>query len=255
MRAKLLGPVLAALFLAAASGCAPRVADAPAEVVRTTPGPQPRVILIVLAPSRLPNGVQEPQDDQPALCGGDDEGLEGEGLFVQVPARIGAFVFFVPGFLIGSPAFLLVPFSDVDHSGGPLAIPFLTGGFTGIVGYYLVGGPFWVVKKVAWDGPRAFGRWLNLAARSRKGQVDYLANLLVEKLWYDQGNPYRQEVCRKLEQLTGEKPKPKGKDWWQWWQLHRDEFDRSMKRIRPAAPEPKPEAPPAPIPVPATQGA
>jgi hypothetical protein len=175
-----------------------------------------------------------------------------EGPFVEYPAIAGGEIMLVPGFVVAS---LEVPFLLIPYGGEAVEVAFHnTVPVFMVIGYCVVGSPFWLVKKVTWDGPCAFGRFLNLRLRSPKGAVDFLVARVADPKVGEQARA-------KLEALTGEKPKT-AEEWAKWWQAHRDEFDRKMNRVKPApepalkepaAPAPKPA--PVPAPAPAASGA
>ena len=230
------------------SGCAQRQAEPPERIAFSCwsgapcrPGPMP----VGLAPSRLPAADEQALMDE-ALIGGLDWGMwgpfpEDATIPVKVVAMGGGFIFYVPGFVVGAVASVLT--FPILGIGTFLWLPTTCGGATGTAGYYILGVPFYAVQKVVWDGPRAFGRFVNLAVRSPKSKMNYLVTRVDD-------SPRGREVYQKLKKLTGE-DFGSGEKWTGWWQAHRDEFDKNMKPIRPAAPEPKPGAPAAPKPAPA----
>jgi hypothetical protein len=246
---------IAAIALLALSGCAGKesggdraggygFAAAPPNAAAESPP---------LAPSRA-RVAGDPRARGLPACGGDDISdmfyqalpYKEEGLFVQIPGVIGAVPFAVVGVAVSLPvALVLWPFDAADVAIYPLL------GFPWF-GYCVVATPFWIVKQVFWDGPCAFGRFLNLAFRSRKGQVDYLVGALPR---YE--GDLLEQACRKLEKLAGVKKLPVdpvgGESWAAWWGAHRDEFDPDMKPVKPAAPAPSPA--PATLPVPGIEGA
>jgi hypothetical protein len=239
-------PVLAAALLTLASGCA-RQQSARSQRLACSPragGPgAPGAVLICLLP------------EEAALVGGQGWDLftgvpfcdpAEETYFVALPARLGGFCLGLAGWVAATPVGLVVgafnPDAVVMVWGGP-------GYVLLYVGAAVVGAPFWLIREVLWDAPCAFVRFLILAAKDPKGKADYLVPRLsgYNSRVYDQAD-------RKLTKLTGEKSKSSAKDWQEWWQLHRDEFDSKMRRIKPAAPEPAPKVIPAPAPRPIPEG-
>jgi hypothetical protein len=207
--------LLGALLLLATSGCAPG-ADVGAQHAAPLQAVDPPLV-----------GAGENWDVIVFIY--DGLPLSGEGPFVGVPAATGGAILFAPGFVVGFPlALFVLPFGTKAAA----ATPFYVGMGFGALGYGLVGGPFWIVKEIAWDAPCAFGRCLNLHLRSRRGRVDYLVNHL--QGWDE---PLQAAAGRRLEKLTGEKPRLVN-DWIIWWDRHRAEFDKNMKRVKPQEPAP-----------------
>jgi len=71
--------------------------------------------------------------------------FEDEGPFVEWPAEAGAFALGAAGFVAGCHRYPNAPLE--------MAYAF------GYLGYFAVGGPCWIVKKILWDLPWSFGRW------------------------------------------------------------------------------------------------
>jgi hypothetical protein len=242
-RATVLLPAVLLALLAA--GCSGRQSAFPEriELACFAGAPDlPGTVCIGLAPSRA-RRVEVPGPGGRDFVGGDfdifmdaplcDAGTE--GYFVAVPARIGALFLAMPFFILGLPFML----SDNERVGYYAFAPTYVMLYVGAI---VVGGPFWVVREVLWDAPCAFGRWLALSTRGPKGKVDFLVPR--------SGHPrIGDQVDARLRKLTGEPSNPAA-GWPAWWQLHREEFDDDMTRVKPAGPERQPTSPGGPVPKP-----
>jgi len=244
--------LLSTAAVLAASGCTRSQSAVPERLelscfagAPAAPGP----VYIGLAPGRMPASLAPAPwetSGEPALVGGmfwdpwgpfpDDASIVVNGIAVA-----GGWIFYVPGFAVGAVASVLVfPFLGISTF---LWLPDSVGEIFGMAGYYVLAVPLYAVQKVCWDAPCALVRFIRLHSKSCKGQVEWL-------IPRHEDSPYGKQVQRKLKKLTGEDFGSR-EAWDKWWSAHRDEFDKDMKRIKPAAP-----AAPAPAaPTPAVQGA
>lgn len=90
--------------------------------------------------------------------------MEGEGAFVEYPTQFGAFAIGVPLGIAGATGgfiaeTLLFPLSGKHGWGIGVGGTFLrrVGNY---VGQYGIGIPFYIIKKITWDGPKKLFRWI-----------------------------------------------------------------------------------------------
>jgi hypothetical protein len=172
----------------------------------------------------------------------------GNEAFVGVPTDAGTLIMLPPGWVLGGVGYAIAWPFDARFSSHPGDVYIFTVIACRLLGGAVVGLPFWIVKKVTWDAPYAFGRFVNLAVRSPRGRVDYLVERLaeLEAEKDDTGGLYFSykrrmlltEVDEKLRKLTGQKTQCNAAGWRDWWQRHRDDFDSGMN---PAAPKAAPQ--------------
>lgn len=79
-----------------------------------------------------------------------------EGFFVEAPGAVGGVAMAVPGTVVGGAVCL--PYAIFDSRSGFGQVlggcAFVGGIIAGLVGYTVVGAPFYAVKKVTWDWPK-----------------------------------------------------------------------------------------------------